>query len=230
MTRTIREIGRWLRMPLNRRHAMARLRAFHAEKRSLDEIVGWAMDFGTKGKFRVKTRQIPSEIKALAAEVAKLRPKIIVEIGTYEGGTALIWAQLASALVLTCDICLPGPRGELIRRFAPPASKCRVVMMTGDSHSADFADRLEQEMAGQKADFLFIDGDHTEAGVEADYRTYRHLVRDGGLIAFHDIADKQDQPGNEVQHLWKRLKQEAVTEEIIEDRNQTGFGIGLVRI
>ena len=230
MTRTIREIGRWLRVPLNRRHAMVRLRSFHARERPLHEIVDWAMNFGTKGKFRVKTTQIPSEINRLAAEVAELQPKVILEIGTYEGGTTLIWAQLASERVITCDIAPPGPRGDLIRRFAPPGSDCRVVMLTGDSHSTDFARRVEQELAGRKADFLFIDGDHTEAGVEADYRTYRHVVRRGGLIAFHDIAEKQDQPGNEVQHFWKRLKQEAETAEIIEDRNQTGFGIGIVRV
>ncbi len=230
MKRKIREIGRWLRVPLNKRHAFQRLREFHAAERPLDEIVRWAMSFGTKGKFRVKTTQIPSEINRLAAEVAKLQPKVIVEIGTYEGGTSLIWAQLASARMITCDISPPGPRGQLIRAFPPPGSGCKVSILTGDSHSADFAARVEKELGGAPVDFLFIDGDHREAGVEADYRTYRHLVREGGIIGFHDIADKQDQPGNEVQHFWKRLKQEAETQEIIEDRNQTGFGIGIVRV
>lgn len=123
-----------------------------------------------------------------------------------------------------------GPRGELIRAFPPPGSRCEVSILIGDSHSAEFAARVEKELDGQQVDFLFIDGDHTEAGVEADYRTYSRLVRKGGIVAFHDIAEKQDQPGNEVQHFWRRLKQEAVTEEIIEDPDQTGFGIGLVRV
>jgi len=230
MTKTIREFGRWLRVPLNRGHAFRRLARFHAEKRSLADIVRWAMSFGTKGKFRVKTTQIPSEINGLADEVAKLEPKVIVEIGTYEGGTSLIWAQLASEKVVTCDINPPGPRGELIKAFPPPGSACEVSILTGDSHSTEFAARVEKELGGAEVDFLFIDGDHLEAGVEADYLNYRHLVRMGGLIGFHDIADKQDQPGNEVQHFWKRLKQEADTQEIIEDRNQTGFGIGIVRV
>ena len=230
MTRAVREFGRWLRIPVNRRQAFRRLREFHATKRPLDEIVKWAMNFGTKGKFRVKTTQIPSEIAGLATEVAKLQPKVVVEIGTYEGGTALIWAQLASERVITCDLAPAGPRGELIQAFPPPDSNCRVSVMTGDSHAPAFVERVERELAGKTVDFLFIDGDHREAGVEADYRNYRHLVRPGGLIAFHDIADKQDQPGNEVQHFWKRLKQEAETQEIIEDRDQTGFGIGIVRV
>jgi len=231
MIRTIREFGRWLRIPLNRRQAVARLAEFHRAARSLDDVVRAAMHFGTKGKYRVKTTQIPSEIAALAREVEKLKPRVVLEIGTYEGGTALIWAQLATHRVITCDINPPGPRGELIRAFPPPASKCRVSILTGDSHSPDFARRVEAELAGEKVDFLFIDGDHREAGVEADYRLYRPFVRKGGLIAFHDIAETQREPGNEVQHFWKRLKsEEKAVEEFIEDRNQVGFGIGVVRI
>lgn len=230
MKRKIREFGRWLRIPLNRRHAIARLREFHGRKRPLSEIIEWAMSFGTKGKFRVKTTQIPYEISALATEVEKLNPKVVLEIGMYEGGTTLIWAQLAGTRVISCDIAPPGPRGDLIRAFPPPGSDCRVTLLTGDSHSPDFIERVARELGGESVDFLFIDGDHREAGVEADYRNYKHLVRDGGMIAFHDIADQQREPGNEVQHFWKRLKQEAETEEIIEDRNQIGFGIGVVRV
>lgn len=189
------------------------------------------MNFGTKGRFRVKTTQIRSEIEALAGEVAKLKPRVIVEIGTYEGGTALIWSQLASEKVITCDINPPGPRGDLIQAFPPPDSGCRTVILTGDSHSAEFLKRVERELDGRKIDFLFIDGDHREAGVEADYRNYRPLVRKGGIIAFHDIAETQSEPGNEVQHFWKRLKQEEPsTAEFIEDRSQVGFGIGIVRV
>lgn len=229
MIRAIREFGRWLRVPLNRPHAFRRLREFHAAPRTLEETVRWAMHFGSKGRFAVNSTQIPSEIHGLAAEVAKLKPKVIVEIGTYRGGTALIWSQLASERVITCDINPPGPRGELIAAFPPPGSNCRVTMLTGDSHTDAFVRRLESELGGARVDFLFIDGDHSEVGVEADYRNYRHLVREGGMIAFHDIAEKQRLAGNQVQHFWKRLKDEAVTEEIIEDRNQTGFGIGIVR-
>ncbi len=230
MKTAIREFGRWLRIPLNRRHAFRRIADFHSKVRPLDEMARWAMNFGTKGRFRVKTIQIQSEITALAERVAKLNPRTILEIGTSEGGTALIWANLATDRLITCDINPMGPRGELIRRFPPPASACRVTLMTGDSHSAEFAGRVEKELAGQQVDFLFIDGDHREAGVEADYENYRHLVKKGGLIAFHDIAENQSEAGNEVQHFWKRVKKGLKTEELIENRDQVGFGIGVVQV
>ena len=79
-------------------------------------------------------------------------------------------------------------------------------------------------------DFLFIDGDHTEQGVAADYRDYHALVRPGGIIAFHDIAERQSLPTNQVQHFWRKLKSQHTTEEFIDDPAQTGYGIGIVRV
>ena len=37
-------------------------------------------------------------------------------------------------------------------------------------------------------DVLFIDGDHTYAGVRQDWLMYRSLCARGALVAFHDIA------------------------------------------
>jgi hypothetical protein len=83
---------------------------------------------------------------------------------------------------------------------------------------------------GEKADFLFIDGDHTEPGVEADYNDYKEFVRPGGLIAFHDIIENQPLEINQVYHLWKRIKPGAEVLEFVADPNQCGFGIGVIKV
>jgi predicted O-methyltransferase YrrM len=85
-------------------------------------------------------------------------------------------------------------------------------------------------LAGEKADFLFIDGDHTVNGVKADYEMYKEFVRPGGLIAFHDIIENQPLPDNEVFHFWKQVKQGKTTEEFIDHPQQCGFGIGIIRV
>ncbi|GAB6080753.1 hypothetical protein [Hydrogenophilus hirschii] len=59
---------------------------------------------------------------------------------------------------------------------------------------------------------------------------YKDLVRPGGLIAFHDIVDNQPYETNQVQFFWKKLKKIADVVEIIENPNQTGFGIGVLRV
>jgi len=228
---THKTLLRNLRRPFNRRSAFKRLAEYHSVDRSLDERIGWAMRFGGGGYFRIKTLQIRSEITALAKALEELKPKTILEIGTARGGTLLIWSSLASKKVVSCDMQDMSIQGELLRALPPPASDCEVQLLSGNSHDENFRQQVENELNGELVDMLFIDGDHTEKGVEADYRDYHHLVRPGGIIAFHDIVESQPLEINQVYYFWKRLKQEGVqTEEFVNDRDQCGFGIGIVRV
>lgn len=230
MSNVLRTIGRRVRAPFNRAAALRELEKFHAEPRDLETIVDTAIRFPSKGLFRVESIQQRSEIQALAQAVAAIKPRNILEIGTARGGTLFIWAHVASHKVVSCDIEDPGIRRPMYEAFPPPQSACRVVHLHGDSHDATFRARVEREFAGEPVDFLFIDGDHTEKGVEADYNDYRHLVRPGGLIAFHDIIEKQALPTNQVYYFWRRLKPQVNAEEFIHHPDQCGYGIGLVRV
>ena len=55
-------------------------------------------------------------------------------------------------------------------------------------------------------------------------------MRPGGIIAFHDILENQPLPVNQVYHLWKVLRDELDTEEFVQDSEQCGYGIGIVRV
>jgi cephalosporin hydroxylase len=226
----LRKITRTVRRPLNRYFAFRRMKQYHSQSRTLEDAVSWALNFGSSGYYRVKTSQIRSEIVSLAKTVAALKPKIILEIGTARGGTLLIWSRIASKRVISCDIEDLSIQRELFKAFPPPGSSCQVTLLTGDSHDAGFKQRVREQLQGEKADFLFIDGDHTEAGVTADYNDYKEFVSSGGIIAFHDIVEKQSFETNQVFHLWKQLKLEAETEEFIDNPDQCGFGIGILRI
>ena len=230
MYKVLKEFSRTLRIPFNRYFAFRRLKEYHAQPRSLEETVDWAMQFGRYGYFTIHTMQKRSEIITLARAVAALKPKIILEIGTARGGTLLIWSSLASQKVISCDLVHRVPQKPLFEALPPPGSTCRVQLLTGNSHEAAFKKRVAQALNGEKADFLFIDGDHTEAGVEQDYDEYKEFVRPGGIIAFHDIIENQPLPDNQVYHFWKRLKQGQVVEEFVNDPKQCGFGIGIVRV
>lgn len=230
MKSSLKQFTRWLRQPFHARYAFRRLEEYHAEPRTIEEVVDWAMNFGGGGNMRVKTMQITSEITRLANEVAAIKPRIILEIGTANGGTTLIWAYLASERVITCDLNDMTHQTPLFKQFPPPGSKCQVTPLSGDSHQSTFKARVKKELNGELVDFLFIDGDHTEFGVNADYEDYRELVRPGGLIAFHDILENQPLPTNQVFHFWKRLKSVAKVEEFTAPDNQCGFGIGLLRV
>lgn len=226
----LKTFSRNLRAPFNRRYSMQRLNEYHAQPRSLEETVDWAMSFGGNGYYRIKTLQRRPEILALARAVEALQPKIVLEIGTASGGTLMIWSRLASERVISCDLQNMDAQEELFTAFAPPGSSCNITLLSGNSHADDFRQRVAQELNGEKADFLFIDGDHTAPGVTADYYDYREFVRPGGIIAFHDIVESQPLPTNQVYQLWKKLKQDADTEEFVDDPAQCGFGIGIIRV
>lgn len=230
MRQMIRKIERLLAIPFNYLWAVWRLKRFYARQRSTEETVRMALGFGGHGFFKVRTMQVLSEITSLAFAVEKLEPRIVLEIGTAYGGTLLIWSRLASEEVISCDIESKSISGILYRSFPPPGSSCAVTLLTGDSHRPEFKQKIANKLAGRKVDFLFIDGDHTETGVAADYHDYREFVRPGGIIAFHDIVERQHLSTNQVYHFWKRLKREARTEEFINDPDQTGYGIGIVRV
>jgi len=224
------KLSRAVRAPLNRRWAMRRLQEYHSAPRTLGETVDWAMNFGGKGYFRISTLQVRSEILRLAEKVKALQPRRILEIGTARGGTLLIWATIASERVISCDLRDMSLQSGLLESLPPPGSKCRVTLLSGDSHTAAFRQRVAETLQGEQVDFLFIDGDHTVGGVTQDYEEYKGFVRPGGLIAFHDIVEKQSLASNQVFDFWKTIRGKLDTEEIVNDPQQTGCGIGVVRV
>jgi predicted O-methyltransferase YrrM len=88
-------------------------------------------------------------------------------------------------------------------------------------------------------DFLFIDADHSYQGVVTDFESYSRLVRKGGWIALHDIVSdhwkrfgrRTSASAGEVFRFWGELKARRglTTIEIVEDPDQDGAGIGLLR-
>lgn len=230
MRKALKELSRTLRIPFSRWLAFRRLEQYHARPRTLEETVDWATHFGRYGYLTIHTLQKRTEIIALAKAVAALEPQTILEIGTARGGTLLVWSSLAARRVISCDLVHRPAQKPLLEALPPPGSGCRVTLLTGNSHDAGFKQRVAQELAGEKVDFLFIDGDHTVDGVAADYNDYKEFVRPGGLIAFHDIIENQPLPDNQVFHFWKQVKPGKTVEEFVDDPGQCGFGIGIIRV
>jgi predicted O-methyltransferase YrrM len=82
---------------------------------------------------------------------------------------------------------------------------------------------VKDTLAGRPIDFLFIDGDHTYAGVKRDFEMYGALVAPGGLIAFHDIRTTGRE--REVSEYWKELKKSNRCEEIAYKPDHLGIGL-----
>src|SRR5439155_8391645 len=127
-------------------------------------------------------------------------------------------------------------REVLYRSFGSPGQMIHLVR--GDSHSQRTLDRVKSLLSGKLVDFLFIDGDHSYAGVKRDFEMYAPLLRPGGLAVFHDIMPdhggfEKDQSApfsGDVPIFWNELKRVVRTSEFIENPHQEGYGIGVAYI
>ena len=101
-------------------------------------------------------------------------------------------------------------------------------MLRADSHSPKTFKLVKTVLADKKVDFLFIDGDHTYEGVKRDFNKYSSLVKEGGIIALHDIAEHDPRSSCKVNKFWNELKNDYEYLEIIENIKQKWAGIGVI--
>ena len=156
--------------------------------------------------------QVKEEIEAFIDFLRPHTPRRVLEIGAAQGGTAIMFCALAPDLVISVD--LPGGYGGGISAEACEARTKTVTdlyphyrAVLGDSHDPETRDRVLALLGGHPVDVLFIDGDHSYAGVTQDLAMYGPLVKPGGFIAFHDINDTEvhREFGCEVHRLWQEL-------------------------
>jgi predicted O-methyltransferase YrrM len=178
-----------------------------------------------------------AEIVALLEIVRGLGARRICEIGGRMGGSLALFAQVAApdAELLSIDIAyLPGQQ-QALAAFA--SRRQHIMCLAADSHAERTSRWMNDWLAGDRLDVLFIDGDHSFAGVSDDFARYAPLVRPGGIVAFHDIhPDSNTRHGvktaadtGEVPRFWQSIKPDyARVSEFIEDPDQDGCGIGVV--
>lgn len=194
-----------------------------------DEALHFARSYNWRAG-HMRPGQADEEILWLLARARELEPRVVVEIGTDEGGTLFLWTRIAApdARLVAIDTRPLGRLGPLstyaLVRRSFRRERQRVDLLFGrDSHDPRTVAALEALLPGQPIDFLFIDGDHSYEGVKSDFQLYSPLVRDGGIVAFHDIA-AADAPG--VMSFWSEI----VATHRTEQRIASSYGIGIVHV
>jgi len=150
-------------------------------------------------------------------------PKRVLEVGTYHGGTLYHWLQNAhpGTIVVSVDHHVNADNRHLYPDWTRPDVTLNVI-------SGDSTDPFTAASAAAYApyDWVFIDADHHDASVRADWKLYGALAAAGGVVVFHDISPGPD-PAIQVAPLWAEL---AASEDTLEIRHADGFGIGIVHI
>lgn len=195
--------------------------------------------FQFKGRRHFSTigpSQIMKEITNLYELIKKENPKTVLEIGTDKGGTLYLWCQAAAedATIVSIDLSsrrrYSPKRRELYAKFIKSA-KQKLHFLPFSSHEQSTVEKASAIFGGKKIDYLFIDGDHTYEGVKSDYIMFSPLVKEGGLIAFHDI--KTVRPDCGVREVWEEVTKDMDKANFWEyaenDYGPLGAGIGVIR-
>jgi len=139
------------------------------------------------------TQTTPAERACLARHASGRRS--LVEIGVMHGATtALLRGAMAPDGVVTgIDRHLPGKLLVSFERLVAKHELARhprgeAVLLREWSHDA-------ARHWTAPIDFLFIDGDHSWAGLERDWQDWTSHLVPGGLVALHD---SRPMPGREV--------------------------------
>jgi predicted O-methyltransferase YrrM len=120
-------------------------------------------------------------------DVALDKKDLAIEIGMGNGGTHVIFRRMFGKVIsIDMNFGIIGIISSLIKE--PERSE----FVWGNSINPATAHVLKKHLDGRKADFLFIDGDHSYASVSGDWILYREFVRVGGIVGFHDARGMPD--------------------------------------
>ena len=160
-------------------------------------------------------QQCPHEFSRLVCLLAALSPfKAYLEIGTAAGGTLRF---LNDHIAIDRNVVIDDGKHPKAHIWASQNRHCvpSVTEFIGDSHSAEAADFLRQlELT---FDLIAIDGDHTYAGVLADWNLVQPYSHAGTVVWFHDIRACEG-----VATLWNELKS---NHAVLLETDQLGIGV-----
>jgi hypothetical protein len=160
-------------------------------------------------------RENVHELWAVLERVDDTRPRLIVDIGS---GPAMWWALWAmGAHVVATSWVLEKWSTAFSGTHLPDA----IVDLTGDPRDPGTVLRVSDQVARRPVDVLVIGGVRTELDARVVFHAYGSMVRDGGLVLLHGIADRKV-PG--VAKFWKGLVP-AGRKELVGSDNPIGYGV-----
>ena len=202
---------------------------------NIEAVLNSIENYSGRGFYdKIRLAQEHNELKSLSERVMLHNPKVIVEIGTWNGGTFFVWSRIFPNANKIISIDLPDgqygggydvKRIKFFREFISDRTNTAMHFIRGDSKSLDSVSGLKKILGDDKIDFLYLDGDHTYEGIKKDFEIYKDLMSDDGLIGFHDINTFKD--GHEVHRYWNEIKDGFKYEEFIKPGSRI-MGNGLL--
>lgn len=129
--------------------------------------------------FGVRTAKCPLDLWIYQEMVFEIRPDVIVETGTAEGGSALYLASICDFLdhgkVVTIDV---------EERPQRPQHE-RITYLLGSSTSEGVVDQVRGMTSGKRV-VAFLDSDHRKDHVLGELRAYSPIISEGSYLVVED--------------------------------------------
>jgi cephalosporin hydroxylase len=144
--------------------------------------------------------KLPTDLWVYQEILAEIRPRTVVETGTWRGGTALFLATVLDALgegrVISVDVEPPDGWPE----------HPRITYVTGSSTDPAIVERVREEHDPGGPVVVILDSDHSRDHVLRELRAYADLVSGGSYMIVEDTYLN----GNPTAHEWGPGPGEAV--------------------
>jgi cephalosporin hydroxylase len=167
----------------------------------------------------VPTQKTPFDLWIYQELLVELRPDLVVETGTADGGSALYLASI-------CDLIQHGRVLTIDVREAERPAHPRIAYMLGSSTERETVERVRHEAENASAVLAILDSDHAAEHVLAELRAYAPLVTPGSYLIVEDtninghpvLPDFGDGPAEAVASFL------AETDEFTVDHSLEKFG------
>ena len=163
---------------------------------------------------RRSPRVNPHELWAALDAVSAIDPKVVVDLWS-EPAVWWAWWQIGVKVIGVAA----APVGGEAHGFSGPMPSS-IVAIVADPREASTRIRVEDQLGGAKADVVVLGGPATEDDVRANFHSYAPMVRPGGLVLVHGIADPQ-LPG--IGRFWSGLDGERT--ELVGADAPDGYGL-----
>lgn len=139
----------------------------------------------------VNTRKCPLDLHVYQEILEEIRPELVIETGTFHGGSALFFATILDAIERHVPHGVPVLRARVVSvdvdqsRIDPRARHHRVHFFEGSSVDEAVLSRV-REIAALKKTMVVLDSDHSQSHVLAELRAYAPLVSPGSYLVVED--------------------------------------------
>ncbi|MHA1718780.1 MAG: CmcI family methyltransferase [Promethearchaeota archaeon] len=174
--------------------------------------------------FGIKTLQTPLDMWNLQEIIYETKPDIIIETGTYLGGTSLFLAMILQNVnengkIITIDILDQAEKASQNKIYQD-----RVISLIGNSVSNEIIEQVKILVKDAKT-MVILDSAHEKNHVLTELKKYSQFVSPGCYIIIHDTNFN----GNPVKKNFGPGPKEAVmeflksTDEFIIDKKKEKF-------